>query len=111
MQGNLSGRRMIITGASSGIGRCLAEQAALQGAWVALAARSTEKLHDISQSLSSRGAVSIAIPTNITEAADRQRLLETVVKEFGGLDTLINNAGIGSFGHFASSSEEILRRV
>jgi short-subunit dehydrogenase len=111
MQRDLSGKRIIITGASCGIGRCLAEQAALQGAQVALAARSAEKLQELSAALNDKGAVTLPIPTDITSEADRRNLLKTVVDEFGGLDILVNNAGIASFGHFADSSEDILRQV
>jgi short-subunit dehydrogenase len=111
MRRDISGQRMLITGASSGIGRCLAEQAALGGAQVALAARSKDKLQELSQALRNRGAVAIAMPTDITIDADRKRLLDRVLKEFGGLDVLVNNAAVTSFGHFATSSEDILRRI
>ena len=111
MKRDLAGRRMLITGASGGIGRCVAEQAALRGGRVALAARSTDKLGDLARSLKARGADAVAIPADVTSDADRHRLLETAVDRLGGLDVLVNNAGVGSFGHFATSSEEILRRV
>jgi short-subunit dehydrogenase len=111
MQRDLSGKRIIITGASCGIGLRLAEQAALQGAQVALAARSAEKLQELSAALNDKGAVTLPIPTDITNEADRRNLLKTVVDEFGGLDILVNNAGIASFGHFADSSEDILRQI
>jgi short-subunit dehydrogenase len=107
----LSDQRILITGASSGIGRCLAEQAALAGAQVALAARSAEKLHELADHLNARGAKVLAVPADITSDDDRRHLLETVVDQFGGLDALINNAGVASFGHFASSSEKVLRQI
>ena len=53
----------------------------------------------------------MAVPADVTSDDDRRRLLDTVVVRFGGLDVLINNAGVGSVGHFAESSEEILRQV
>ena len=111
MQRDLSGKRMIVTGASCGIGRSLAEQAALQGAKVALTARSTDKLQELSDTLNRQGAATLSIPADITNEADRRHLLKTVVNEFGGLDILVNNAGIASFGHFAESSEAILRQI
>jgi short-subunit dehydrogenase len=111
MKRNLTGRRMLITGASSGIGRCLAEQAALGGARLALAARSADKLEGLARALRSRGVEAIPITADVTQAADRKRILATVTDQWGGLDVLVNNAGVASFGHFAGSSEEILRQV
>jgi short-subunit dehydrogenase len=108
---DLREQRILITGASSGIGRCLAEQAALRGAQVALAARSADKLHELAEHLIARGAKVIAAPADITSDSDRRQLLETVEDQFGGLDVLINNAGVASFGHFTSSSEEVLRQI
>ena len=111
MYRNLQGMRILITGASSGIGRCLAEQAATRGGQVALAARSAEKLHELANELTSRGLRALAVPADITLESDREHLLEMVALHFGGLDVLINNAGVASFGHFATASEEILRQI
>ena len=111
MKRDLHGLRILVTGASSGIGRSVAEQAALEGARVALAARSSDKLAELEQSLKHRNADAIAIPADITIEADRERLLQTVAERFGGLDVLVNNAGVASFGHFADSTEEILRHI
>jgi len=108
---NLSGRRVLITGASSGIGQCLAEQAAALGARVLLAARSADTLETLARKLRSAGHEAVAAPADITAAADRARLVDTAQAEFGGLDVLINNAGVASFGHFAGSTEAILRQV
>ena len=108
---DLKGRRLLITGASGGIGRSVAEQAASAGARLALAARSSDKLDALAHDLTARGAEVIPVPTDITSAEDRRRLLETVLAAFDGLDGLINNAGVGSFGHFAEGTEAILRRV
>jgi short-subunit dehydrogenase len=111
MQRELRGRRVLITGASSGIGRCLAEQAAQRGARLILAARSADRLEALASQLAARGSDAAAVPTDITSEADRQRLFQAVVDRFGGLDVLINNAGVASFGHFAGSSELILRQI
>jgi short-subunit dehydrogenase len=102
---------MLITGASSGIGRCLAEQAALAGARVAVAARSTDKLEQLVEELTAQGGDAFAVPADVTSEVDRQRLLDMVVERWGGLDVLVNNAGVGSWGHFADSTEEILRQI
>src|SRR5579871_814299 len=107
----LSDRRILITGASRGIGRSLAERAVRAGAVVALVARSADPLQAMADKFSSQGAKAIAIPADLTSEADRRRILETVVERLGGLDVLINNAGVASFGHFRSSREAVLREV
>jgi short-subunit dehydrogenase len=111
MTRELRGRRLIITGASGGIGRALAEQAADAGARVALLARSADKIEQLAAALQARGAEALPIVGDVTAEADRARALEAVVEHFGGLDVLVNNAGIASWGHFSGGSEEILRQV
>jgi short-subunit dehydrogenase len=111
MTRDLHGLRLLVTGSSGGIGRRLAEGAAGRGARVALAARSADRLRELADQLIAGGAEAIAVPADVTSDEDRRRLIETVVHAFGGLDLLINNAGVASFGHFAGSSEAVLRRV
>lgn len=108
---DLQGRRILITGASSGIGRCLAELLAAKGARLVLAARTTERLQELADTLHQRGVAVLPVTADVTSEADRQRLLHTARDGFGGLDVLINNAGVASFGHFAGSTESILRQV
>jgi short-subunit dehydrogenase len=76
-----------------------------------LASRSEEKLQAVADPLAASGGQVIIVPTDVTRAEDRGRLLETIRDRLGGLDLLINNAGVGSFGHFADSSEEVLRQI
>jgi short-subunit dehydrogenase len=108
---DLRGSRMLITGASSGIGRSLAEQAAREGARVAVTARSADKLEELVVRLTAAGADVTAIPADLTSDAERRRLLEVVTGHFGGLDVLVNNAGVASAGHFADGTEAVLRQV
>jgi short-subunit dehydrogenase len=107
----LRGSRVLITGASRGIGRCLAEQAAHGGARLVLAARSAGPLEELASSLQAQGTEALAVPTDVTVEVDRLRLLDAASHRFGGLDVLINNAGTGSFGHFATGTEAVLRQV
>jgi len=119
MARNLTGKRILITGASSGIGKALAQQLASQGAKLVLAARSEDKLRALAASLpspSGRGAggegdAHLVVPTDVTNEHDREQVLTRAVEHFGGLDVLINNAGIASWDHFANSTEEILRQI
>jgi len=111
MTRDLTGRRFLITGASSGIGRGVAEEAAQRGGRLVIAARSTDKLEQLAETLRQRHAEVISVTTDITSDVDRKGLLHIVTDQLGGLDVLVNNAGIASFGHFANSSEAILRQI
>ena len=103
----IRGSRILITGASSGIGRALAGLAAQAGARVAVASRSMEKLEQLAAELKlSTGADILPVAADVTSEADRRRLLDTVVEHFDGLDVLVNNAGVGSFGHFAEQRRD-----
>ncbi|MCS6863958.1 MAG: SDR family NAD(P)-dependent oxidoreductase [Gemmataceae bacterium] len=111
MRRSLHGKRAILTGASGGIGQALARALVRAGVNVALASRNSEKLNTLAQELDNDKVSLIVIPCDITVAEDRQRLVDTTVERWGGIDLLINNAGIGSWGHFIDSTEEICRKV
>jgi short-subunit dehydrogenase len=118
MTRDLKDRRILITGASSGIGKALAQQLASLGARLILAARSEDKLKAVADALPSppgreagNQGRALVVPADITKELDRQALLDRAVQHFGGLDVLINNAGIASWDHFANSTEEILRQI
>jgi short-subunit dehydrogenase len=108
---SLRDQRILITGASGGIGSALAEKLAAKGACLALASRSMEKLEALARRLAARKSEVIAVPADITIPSDRQRFIDLAVEQFGGIDVLINNAGVASFGHFAGSTETVLRQV
>jgi short-subunit dehydrogenase len=111
MTRDLAGCRAIVTGASGGIGRAIAVELAALGARVALAARSADALGQLAAELRSQGREAVAVPCDVTRPEDRERLVRTAVETWGGLDLLVNNAGVGSWGHFATSTEAINRRV
>jgi short-subunit dehydrogenase len=111
MRRNLQGRVVLITGATRGIGRLIAENLARLGARLALNARSQADLDRTADELRAAGANVLAVAADITAPADRERLIRQVVEHFGGLDVLVNNAGVASFGEFATSTEAILRQV
>jgi short-subunit dehydrogenase len=107
----IAGSRILITGASQGIGRALAVAAAQRGSKVLAAARSTELLDELSREVRSRGGTLETVQADVTSPDDRQRMVEAALRHFGGLDILINNAGIGATGHFADVSPERLRKI
>jgi short-subunit dehydrogenase len=108
---NIAGSRILITGASQGIGKALAEAAAARGAKVIVCARSLDLLFEVTQQIRAKGGVIEVVQADITNPQDRQRLVEAAEKAFGGLDILINNAGIGATGHFADAGPERLRQL
>ncbi len=107
---NLAGARVVLTGASSGIGAALAEELAKTGARLALAARSGEKLKELVAKLP-RPDEMLVLPTDVTEGEQRRRLIDETVRAFGGIDILVNNAGVGASGFFAEASESRLRSI
>jgi len=100
--------RLLITGASSGIGRALAVRAAAAGARLAVVSRSADKLAALAADV--KGDL-LPITGDVTRADDRARMLEEAAGHFGGLDGLVNNAGVASFGHFSTCTEAVLRQV
>ena len=91
---------VVITGASSGIGRELAYQLASQGAKLSLAARRTEQLETVQAECEKRGGGAIAVPTDVAEQAQCESLMRKTVEAFEGIDILINNAGISMWAYF-----------
>lgn len=85
----------IITGASYGMGQTMAELFAEEGAAVVLTARHQDKLDAVVEGIRAKGGRAVGVVADVTSAEDTERVFETAVKEFGTLDILINNAGIG----------------
>ena len=90
----LDGQVAVITGAGRGIGRAIALAYAREGAKLALAARSESELRETASAVSELGAEAIAVPTDVTDQEDTERLAQSVVEQFGRIDVLVNNAGI-----------------
>jgi 2-deoxy-D-gluconate 3-dehydrogenase len=91
---DLTGRRAIVTGAAMGIGRAVASRLADAGARVVVADIDAEAAELTAKELSDHGHVVRAVQANVSAEADAQRLLDTTVDWFGGVDVLVNNAGI-----------------
>jgi short-subunit dehydrogenase len=102
---------MLITGASQGIGRALAEAAVARGARVLAAARSEPLLKELADAVRAKGGTIHTVQADVTSKEDRQRMVDAARQHLGGLDVLINNAGIGATGHFVEAAPERLRQI
>jgi short-subunit dehydrogenase len=111
MRRSLRGRVVLVTGASRGIGRRVALTLAAHAPRLAVTARSPAELDALVGGLKAAGVEAQAFPCDLTDPAARANLVADVVARFGGLDVLVNAAGVSSFGEFATSSPEILRKV
>jgi short-subunit dehydrogenase len=96
---------VVITGASSGIGRELAYQLAEQGAWLSLAARNGERLDTVSGECQARGGKAIAIVTDVSKQAQCAELIQRTVDHYHRIDMLVNNAGITMWANFEDVSD------
>jgi len=102
---DLSGRKLILTGASEGIGRALALALASCGARVVLAARDGARLESLAQECRGRGGQALAIATDVTNAQDCEWLVAETIKAFGGIDVVVHNAGITMWSRFDALSD------
>ncbi|WP_030257520.1 SDR family oxidoreductase [Streptomyces violens] len=103
---------VVITGASSGVGRACAEAFAARGWHVVLAARRAEELNEVARRCRRRGAGrALPVPTEVTDAAAVDRLAEEAVASFGRIDVWINNAAVAAFGALDDIPADVCRKV
>src|SRR3954470_21931893 len=101
----LNGLRVLVTGASQGIGRALVVEAAKRGCKVLASARSQPLLDELAAEVRATGGTIETVAADVTKPAGRQAMTDAAMRLFGGLDVLINNAGIGATGHFVDTTE------
>jgi NAD(P)-dependent dehydrogenase (short-subunit alcohol dehydrogenase family) len=111
MPKQLSEQVVVITGASSGIGRAAALELARQGAAVGCAARNTEALDSLVGQINSAGGRALAVPTDVADAEAVRELAGTVESRFGRIDTWVNNAAVSIWGRIEDISDEEFDRV
>ena len=113
----LSGRTVVITGAAGGIGACLAREFAAEGAKVALLDLDPRRLESVAGSLaasvggSGRAPKVLRLVCDLTDPAACERAIDAVVTEWGGVDVLVNNAGISHHSTFRDTDLAVIRKV
>ncbi|MBA3599477.1 MAG: SDR family oxidoreductase [Methylibium sp.] len=111
MSDSHTARRVVLTGASSGIGRATALAFAREGADLVLAARGREALDTVAAECEAAGARTLVVPTDVADAGAMSELAQAALERFGGIDVWINNVGIGAVGRFEQTPIEAHRRV
>jgi NAD(P)-dependent dehydrogenase (short-subunit alcohol dehydrogenase family) len=107
----LDGKVAIVTGASSGLGVAFAEGLAEAGADIAICARRVEKLEQTRERVEATGRRCIAVPADVANPEDCQRVVDETVSQLGKVDVLINNAGIGTAVPATREDPDEFRRV
>jgi NADP-dependent 3-hydroxy acid dehydrogenase YdfG len=106
MADKLNGTVALVTGASSGIGHATASVLAAQGAAVALAARRTDRLEELAESIRKDGGNVVTITADVTDQEQARAAVQQTVDELGRLDTVVNNAGVMLLGPIVDAPVE-----
>jgi NADP-dependent 3-hydroxy acid dehydrogenase YdfG len=94
MSNNIEGKVVVITGASSGLGKATARLLSAEGAIVVLGARRADRLQALTNELTGKGGKAFAVVTDVTHCDQVKKLVDAAVEKFGRIDVMINNAGL-----------------
>jgi NAD(P)-dependent dehydrogenase (short-subunit alcohol dehydrogenase family) len=108
---DFAGKTVIVTGAAGGLGRALALRFAAAGANVAALDRDARALAAVVDDITATGRRAIALPCDVTQAADCANAIAAVRRMFGGIDVVVNNAGITHRSALAGTDPAVIRRV
>src|SRR5215207_6141655 len=90
----LGGKVAIVTAASKGIGKAIAEELAGEGASVSICAREEKELREAEADIRRGGAGVLTVPADVTDVGDVRKVVDETAREFGRVDILVNNAGV-----------------
>jgi dehydrogenase/reductase SDR family protein 7B len=107
----MKGKVVIITGASSGIGKALSQKLAEMGAKVVLAARNVEEINNISEILNGKSYDTISLKVDVTIEEDCKELISKAIEKYGKIDVLINNAGISMRAVFEDVDLKVIHQL
>ncbi len=107
----LSDQVVVLTGATSGIGRATAREAARRGATLVLAARSEDSLRQLCDEINSAGGEAIYVVADVGNEDDVKGIAQETIRRFGWFDTWINDAGVSIYGKLLEVSDEDSRRM
>ena len=105
------GKIALVTGASSGIGKATAQSLAREGAAVGLVARRQDALNELASEIQRDGGTALVLAGDVTREEDRERAVSEVTAQFGGLDVLVNAAGIIGFGTIENTTPEAWQQM
>src|SRR4051812_19292224 len=111
MPTNLAQKTVVITGASSGIGRAAALHFAQEGANLVLAARREEALQSIAEECQKKGVAAMAVPTDVSDKDAVENLAQQAFDKFGSIDIWVNNAGVYNMARFEDTPLEEFQRL
>jgi NAD(P)-dependent dehydrogenase (short-subunit alcohol dehydrogenase family) len=111
MEQTLEGKVTVVTGASSGIGEATARELAARGAPVVLASRAVDRLEGLRREISASGGAALAVEADVSDRGSVEKMVRRAVGEFGSLDVLVNNAGLGLSGRISEVRAEDVRHV
>jgi NADP-dependent 3-hydroxy acid dehydrogenase YdfG len=111
MESKLTGTVALVTGASSGIGAATARRLADHGASVALVARRLDRLDALAAEIDQAGGTALVVDADITDRTQAEAAVQQTVERFGGLDTLVNNAGLMLLGPVVGADTQAWDRM
>ena len=106
MELGLKGKVALITGASKGLGKAIAEEFAKEGVHISICARGKEELEETARALRASGVPVLALQADVAKAEDVQRVIAETLKALGRIDILINNAGTAWLEHTLTTTDE-----